>query len=60
MNLLRVGTIVALFVTPLVAAESAAISPREVIVLFNGKDLTNFYTWEPVHGRKIELHPPRP
>src|SRR6266498_1640882 len=34
------------------AAEPAAISPRETIVLFNGKDLSNFTTWETVHGKE--------
>src|SRR5258706_9141790 len=33
------------------AAEAPAIVPRETIVLFNGKDLSGFYTWETVHGR---------
>jgi hypothetical protein len=31
---------------------TAPITPREPIVLFNGKDLTNFYTWEAKHGRE--------
>ena len=35
-----------------IAAESSApITPREKIVLFNGKDLSNFTTWETVHGK---------
>jgi hypothetical protein len=32
-------------------AETTAITPREIIVLFNGKDLSNFYTWLAKHGR---------
>ena len=41
------------FYGPLVAAPSSApITPRETIVLFNGRDLTNFYTWEAKHGRE--------
>jgi len=35
-----------------IAAEKAPITPRERIVLFNGKDLTNFTTWETEHGRE--------
>lgn len=35
-----------------IAAEKPAIVPRETIVLFNGKDLSNFYTWETVHRRE--------
>jgi hypothetical protein len=31
---------------------STPITPREIIRLFNGKDLTNFYTWEDKHGRE--------
>jgi hypothetical protein len=34
------------------AENSAPITPRETVVLFNGKDLTNFYTWEAKHGRE--------
>lgn len=34
------------------ADNSGPITPRERIVLFNGKDLTNFYTWEAAHGRE--------
>ena len=34
------------------AVSAAPITPREPIVLFNGKDLTNFYTWEAKHGRE--------
>ena len=38
--------------SPLLAAGSAApITPRETIVLFNGRDLSNFYTWLAPHGR---------
>ena len=34
------------------AVEAApAITPKATIVLFNGKDLTNFYTWVPASGR---------
>jgi hypothetical protein len=37
--------------TGAVAADNAApITPRETIVLFNGKDLTGFTTWETKHG----------
>src|SRR4051812_45669357 len=34
------------------AAEPVAIVPREVIKIFNGKDLSNFTTWETKHGRE--------
>ena len=33
------------------AAEPVAITPREIITLFNGRDLANFYTWQEKHGR---------
>lgn len=33
------------------APAGAPITPREITVLFNGKDLSNFTTWETVHGR---------
>lgn len=33
------------------APAADAITPREVIRLFNGKDLTGFITWERKHGR---------
>lgn len=33
------------------AQSSAPISPREVIRVFNGKDLSNFTTWETKHGK---------
>ena len=29
---------------------AAPITPREVIPLFNGKDLSNFTTWNRTHG----------
>lgn len=32
--------------------EPPAIVPREPIMLFNGRDLSAFYTWESVHGRE--------
>jgi hypothetical protein len=35
-----------------IAGEPAAISPRETVVLFNGKDLSMFTTWETVHGKE--------
>ena len=38
----------ATFVTA--AETSASITPRETIKLFNGRDLTNFYTWDAKHG----------
>src|SRR3954466_5189577 len=39
--------------SPCFAAESRpAITPHEVIALFNGKDLSNFTTWETKHGRE--------
>lgn len=31
---------------------AAPITPREVIRLFNGKDLSNFTTWERTHGKE--------
>lgn len=34
------------------ARESAPITPTEPIVLFNGRDLSGFYTWESEHGRE--------
>lgn len=34
-----------------VETSQAVVVPRETIVLFNGKDLTNFYTWIPGMGR---------
>src|SRR3954470_7291243 len=34
------------------AAEPVAIVPGEVIKIFNGKDLSNFTTWETKHGRE--------
>jgi hypothetical protein len=52
MKTLRLGCLIALLAAPLFAADSSPISPREIIALFNGKDLTNFYTWEAKHGRE--------
>lgn len=34
------------------ADSDAPITPKEPIILFNGKDLTNFYTWLPKYGRE--------
>jgi hypothetical protein len=35
------------------AADAATpITPRDVIVLFNGKDISNFTTWETKHGKQ--------
>jgi hypothetical protein len=34
-----------LFVSPAYSAVSQAIAPEETIVLFNGQDLSSFYTW---------------
>ena len=34
-----------LFVSPAGSAVSQAIAPEETIVLFNGQDLSSFYTW---------------
>lgn len=34
------------------AIASTPITPREMIALFNGRDLSNFTTWETVHGRE--------
>ena len=31
---------------------SSPISPREMIAVFNGKDLSNFVTWEVAHGKE--------
>ena len=45
--LMLVGAIPTALAAP---AESPVITPREPIHLFNGRDLTNFYTWEMVHG----------
>jgi hypothetical protein len=40
-----------LSVAALAGAESpGAITPREMIAIFNGKDLSNFTTWETKHG----------
>lgn len=33
-------------------AETPAITSRETVVLFNGKDLSNFYTWIAGQGRQ--------
>jgi hypothetical protein len=46
------GGAIVLAVAPVLAAAAEPISPRDVVVLFNGKDLTNFYTWETKHGRE--------
>ena len=51
--LLRALVISSAFFAPALPAQSPApITPRETIVLFNGRDLTNFYTWEAKHGRE--------
>ena len=42
----------AFFSGSLAAFSATPITPRETIVLFNGKDLSNFTTWETVHGRE--------
>src|SRR5438045_507799 len=34
------------------AENAAPITPREVIAVFNGKDLSNFTTWETKHGKE--------
>ena len=34
------------------AEPAAAIAPRNTVALFNGKDLSNFYTWLAPHGRE--------
>src|SRR5690606_22617250 len=34
-----------------VHAAEQPITPKSTIVLFNGKDLTTFYTWVPASGR---------
>jgi hypothetical protein len=52
MKLRHIGGVLALLAAPFCVASTPAISPRETIVLFNGKDLSNFYTWEAVHGRE--------
>jgi hypothetical protein len=36
----------------LAPAAAEPITPRDVIVLFNGKDLSNFTTWETKHGKQ--------
>ncbi len=36
----------------LTAFAADPITPRETIILFNGKDLSNFTTWEIAHGRQ--------
>lgn len=45
-------TLLALLCASVVAAVAAPVVPREVIVLFNGKDLSNFTTWETKHGKQ--------
>ena len=47
-------TLLVPFSVPSVAAENAAeepVVPREVVRLFNGKDLSGFYTWLKETGR---------
>jgi len=39
------------FGLPSLWAAEAPITPKSTLVLFNGKDLTNFYTWVPASGR---------
>jgi len=38
------------------AGTAAPVTPRETVVLFNGKDLENFTTWETVHGHEDPDH----
>lgn len=40
------------FSAALMGADPAPITPRETIVLFNGKDLSGFHTWLGKHGRE--------
>lgn len=55
--LLLAAALLAVPGTPVLAAGSAGshpppIIPRQTIALFNGRDLSGFYTWEAKHGRE--------
>lgn len=50
--LLVLSVCIAGFRGALAADSPAPITPREMIALFNGKDLTNFTTWETKHGKE--------
>ena len=45
-----------LFADEPAAKDSDIVVPREVISLFNGKDLSAFYTWLVNHGREDPLN----
>ncbi len=53
-SMLRHSSLFALvfFSVRLAAFSAEPITPRETLVLFNGKDLSNFTTWETAHGRE--------
>ncbi|MEX2043766.1 MAG: DUF1080 domain-containing protein [Opitutus sp.] len=51
MKLIPLIALLALPLTSVAAESSAPITPREMIALFNGVDLTNFYTWDAKNGR---------
>src|ERR1043166_7182957 len=44
--------LVAMIASVLAAGDGPPVIPRETIVLFNGRDLSGFYTWEVKHGRE--------
>jgi hypothetical protein len=52
MKLIPLLTFSTAFFSLAFAAEPPAISPRETVVLFNGKDLSNFTTWLVGHGKE--------
>jgi hypothetical protein len=45
-----------LLATGLAAAEDAPVVPRETVVLFNGRDLSAFYSWLPDSGHEDPDH----
>lgn len=51
LRLLLVAIVASILATGVAAGEAPPITPREKIVLFNGRDLSGFYTWEAKHGR---------
>ncbi len=51
MKLIPLLALLALPLTIASAETAGPIAPRQTIALFNGKDLSNFYTWDAKHGR---------
>lgn len=53
LRVLRAATLGALLAIPVAAAgDASVITPTQPVILFNGRDLSGFYTWLPEHGRK--------